>query len=95
MQLQSGKSRRVKRLRSALIILLLSAFGAVTIYTDMESIRPNYFQEYWSLCPAYTIWENTTVSVTKTDLIKQVPGVARVDGFGEMKIGLSFDGMAE
>ncbi len=95
MQLQSGKSRQVKRLRSALIVLLLSAFGAVTIYTGMESIRPSYLREYWSLCPAYTIWEDTTVSVTKTDLIRKVPGVARVDGFGEMKIGLSFDGMAE
>lgn len=95
MQMQSGKSRRVKRLRSTLIVLLLSAFGAVTIYTAMESIRPNYLREYWSLCPAYTIWEDATVSVTKTNLIKQVPGVARVDGFGEMEIGLSFDGMEE
>lgn len=95
MQLQSGKSRQVNRLRSMLIILLLSAFGAVSIYTDTESIRPNYLREYWSLCPAYTIWEDTTVSATKTDLIKQVPGVVRVDGFGEMEIGLSFDGMDE
>lgn len=95
MQLQSGKARRVKGLRSALILLLLSAFGAVTIYTDMESIRPSYLREYWSLCPAYTIWDDTTVSVTETNLIKQVPGVARVDGFGEMEIGLSFDGMEE
>lgn len=95
MQMQSGKSRQVNRLRSMLIILLLSAFGAVSIYTDTESIRPNYLREYWSLCPAYTIWEDTTVSATKTDLIKQVPGVVRVDGFGEMEIGLSFDGMDE
>lgn len=95
MQLQSGKSRRVKRLRSALIVLLVSAFGAVSIYTDMESLRPSYLREYWSLCPAYTIWEDGTVSVIKTDLIRQVPGVVRVDGFGEMEIGLSFDGMEE
>ena len=95
MQLQSGKARRVKGLRSALILLLLSAFGAVTIYTDMESIRPNYLREYWSLCPAYTIWKDTTVSVAETNLIRQVPGVIRVDGFGEMEIGLSFDGMEE
>lgn len=95
MRLQGGKSRRVKRLRSALIILLLCAFGAVTIYTATESIRPNYLREYWSLCPAYTIWEDATVSITETNLIKQVPGVVRVDGFGEMEIGLSFDGMEE
>lgn len=95
MQLQSGKSRRVKWLRSALIVLLVSAFGAVTIYTDMESIWPTHYREYWSLCPDYTIWEDGTVSVTKTNLIKQVPGVVRVDGFGEMQIGLSFDGMEE
>lgn len=95
MQLQSGKARRVKGLRSALILLLLSAFGAVTIYTGMESIRPNYLREYWSLCPAYTIWAHGTVTTAQTNLIKQVPGVARVDGFGEMEIGLSFDGMEE
>ena len=95
MQLQSRKARRVKRLRSTLILLLLSAFGAVASYTGMEAIRPSYLREYWSLCPAYTIWKDTTVSVTETDLIKQVPGVVRVDGFGEMEIGLSFDGMEE
>ena len=95
MQLQSGKSRRVKRLRSILIVLLVSAFGAVTIYTDMESIRPTHNREYWSLCPAYTIWEDGTVSVTKTNLIKQVPGVVRVDGFGEMQINLSFEGIED
>lgn len=95
MQLQSGKARQVKRLRSTLIVLLLSAFGAVIIYTATESIRPNFLREYWSLCPAYTIWKDTTVSVTETNLIRQVPGVARVDGFGEMTIGLSFDGVEE
>lgn len=92
MQLQSGRARRVKRLRSALIVLLVSAFGAVMIYTGMESIGPTWYREYWSLCPAYTIWADKTVSVTKTDLIRQVPGVARVDGFGEMQIDLSFRG---
>lgn len=95
MQMQSSKSRWVVRFRSALIILLVSAFGAVTIYTDMESVRPAHLREYWSLCPAYTIWEDETVSTSKTDLIQQVPGVVRVDGFGEMEIGLSFEGMEE
>lgn len=95
MQLQSSRSRRVKWLRSALIVLLVSAFGAVTIYTDMESLRPSYLRESWSLCPAYTIWTDGTVSVTKTDLIEQVPGVVRVDGFGEMQIGLSFEGIED
>ena len=95
MQMQSSKSRWVVRFRSALIILLVSAFGAVTIYTDMESIRPAHLREYWSLCPAYTIWEDGTVSASKTDLIRQVPGVIRVDGFGEMEIGLALDGIEE
>lgn len=95
MQLQSSRSRRVKRLRSTLIVLLVGAFCTVTIYTDMESIRPSYYREYWSLCPAYTIWEDGTVSATKTNLIEQVPGVVRVDGFGEMEISLSFEGMEE
>ena len=95
MQMQSSKSRWVVRFRSALIILLVSAFGAVTIYTDMESVRPAHLREYWSLCPAYTIWEDETVSASKTDLLRQVPGVIRVDGFGEMEIGLALDGIEE
>lgn len=95
MQLQRRTARRVKRLRSALIILLAGGFGAVTVYTGMEAIRPNYLRTYWSLCPAYTIWGDSTVASPTADLIEQVPGVARVDGFGEMELGLSFDGMAE
>lgn len=95
MQLQSSKSQWVRRFRSALIILLVSVFGATAIFTDMESIRPAHLREYWSLCPAYTIWEDGTVSESKTDLVKQVPGVVRADGFGEMQINLSFEGMEE
>lgn len=95
MQLQSGKARWVNRLRSALIILLASGFGAAVVYTGMESISPNYLRTYWSLCPAYTVWGDSTVPEPTADLIRQIPGVARVDGFGEMEIGLSFDGMAE
>lgn len=95
MQLQHGKSRWVTRLRAALILLLASAFCAVTVFTDMESIAPARSRVYWSLCPAYTLWEDETVSESKTDLIRQVPGVARVDGFGEMNISLSFEGKEE
>ena len=94
-RLAQGKQRRIHALRSALILVLVSAFGAVTIYTGMESLNPAHDRTYWSLCPAYTIWEDHTVSVAKTDLICQVPGVQRIDGFGEMSVGLSFDGSDE
>lgn len=95
MQLKGTNSRWVVRLRSAFVILLLSTFGTVAVYTAMESMRPSYLREYWSLCPSYTIWGNGTVSKTRAELIRKVPGVARVDGFGEMQIALSYDGMDE
>lgn len=107
MQLQNTRSRQVRQMRNTLILLLLTVFGTVIIFTGVESLRPSYGQKYWSLCPSYVIWKpdmeqttpNTgnrfTVSRTEADLLAQVPGVLRVDGFGEMEIGLSFSGMEE
>lgn len=96
MQLQSRKSRRIRRWRSGLIVLLVAAFGGIVIFTAMESMKPAYLREYWSLCPSYTVWEKErTVSVSQTDIIRQIPGVSRVDGFGEMEAGLSWPGAEE
>ncbi len=95
MQMQSGKSRWIRRLRGMLIVSLVAAFGAVVIFTAMESIRPAYLREYWGLCPSYTIWKSGTVSTAEVDLIRQIPGVSGVDGFGEMKIRLSYPGLEE
>lgn len=87
--------RQIGFLRGTLILLLAGAFGGVTVYTGMEALDPERDRTYWSLCPAYTIWGEGTVSRTDTELMKQVPGVARVDGFGEMEIDLSFEGFPE
>lgn len=95
MQLKNAKARRMRRVRHALIVFLLSIFCFITIFTGMESIRPAYLREYWSLCPSYTIWEKGTVPISKMNLMKQAPGVARVDGFSELKVGLSFDDSRE
>lgn len=95
MQLQSGKSRWIRRLRNMLIVFLVTAFGVMVIFTAMESLAPAYLREYWGLCPSYTIWNSSTVSTVQTDLIRQIPGISRVDGFGEMEISLSYPGLEE
>lgn len=95
MQLQSVKSRWIHRLRSILIILLEAAFGVAIIFTAMESRAPAYLREYWGLCPSYTIWKSSTVSTAEIDLIRQIPGISRIDGFGEMEICLSYPGLEE
>ena len=98
MQLQSRKSRRATRIRSVMIILLLSALSFVVIFTDIESVRPAYLRKYWSLNYDYLVNELGGVSmlpIRKAEMIKQLPGILRVDGYGEMYIGLSFDGVEE
>ena len=95
MQLQTGKSRWIRRLRSMLIVLLVAAFGVTVIFTAMESVTPAYLREYWRLCPSYTIWKNSTVSAAEANLIRQIPGISRVDGFGEIEISLSYSGLEE
>lgn len=95
MQLQSGKSRWIRRWHSMLIVLLVAAFGVMVIFTAMESLTPAYLRKYWELCPSYTIWKSSTVSTAQTDLIRQIPGISRIDGFGEMEIGLSYPGLEE
>lgn len=96
MQMQSKKIRRLQNWNRALILSLVVAFGVVVIYTAMESLTPAYLREYWALCPSYTVWDSSgTVSTAKTDLIRQIPGISRIDGFGEMEIGLSYPGIEE
>lgn len=98
MQLQRNKSRKVTKIRRAMISLLLIVLSFVVIFTDIESVRPAYLRKYWSLCPVYEVWERedgTVVNIRKTELIGKLPGILRVEGFGEMNIGLSFDGMEE
>ena len=85
----------IRRLRSKLIVLLVAAFGVTVIFTAMESVTPAYLREYWRLCPSYTIWKNSTVSAAEANLIRQIPGISRVDGFGEMEISLSYSGLEE
>lgn len=95
MQLQSGKSRRIRRLHGMLIFLLMAAFGVTVIFTAVESREPTYLREYWGLCPFYTIWNDSLVPDAQTDRIRQIPGISRVDGFGEMEIQISYPGLEE
>lgn len=75
-QLQSGKSRWIRRLRGVLIILLVAAFGVTVIFSAMESFKPAYLREYRGLCPSHTIWKDSIVSTAETDLIRQIPGIS-------------------
>lgn len=95
MQLRQGKRKGIRRLRSALIGSLAAAFGAVVIFTAMESREPSYLRKYWELCPSYTVWKDETVSKPLADRIRQIPGISRIDGFGELEICLSYPGLEE
>lgn len=95
MQLQNNKSQRIRRWRNVLIVALVAMFGTVTVFTVMESVQPAYLREYWSLCPSYTIWKSETVAAAQAELIRHIPGISRVDGFGELEIGLSYPGLEE
>ncbi len=95
MQIQNTKARRVKLFRSTTILLLLVAFGFVTVFTAMEPLPYNDNKKHWASYPAYTLWTSGTISETDAELIEQIPGIYRVEGFGELKVHLSYDGLEE
>lgn len=95
MQLSSRRNRLVLRLRGLLIILLVSAFSSITVITALDALGPAYLREYWGLCPTYTIWKDQLVSENEVNLIRQIPGISRIDGFGEMTVQLSYPGFEE
>lgn len=102
MQMQRGKSRRARVLRSSFIVLLLSIFGAVTIFTSVQALSPKTKMEIWGSYAPYTISIgsrssfdnniNPCVLEPQLTLIEQVPGISNTVGFSAMQIAVSFDG---
>lgn len=95
MQMQQKKAKRTKIFRSILIVLLLIAFSFIPIFTSMEVLPPNDNRKAWGSYPAYTIRADGTISQTKVDLLRQIPGVSKVEGFGELWVNLSYPGIEE
>lgn len=95
MQMQQKKAKRAKAFRSILIVILLISFGFITVFTSMEVLSPNDNRKAWGSYPAYTIRADGTISQTKVDLLRQIPGVSKVEGFGELWVYLSYPGIEE
>lgn len=95
MQLRQKSTRYTTVFRRALILLLLIAFGFITVFTSMEVISPNEKRKSWESYPPYTIWGKGLVSESKVTLLQQVPGVSKTEGFGELWVYLSYPGLEE
>ena len=95
MQMQRKNVRRTNAFRRILIAALLMAFGFVAVFTSMEVLSPNDNRKAWASYPPYTIRADGTISQTKVDLLMQVPGVSITEGFGELRVNLSYPGIEE
>ena len=95
MQLSRSRDRIFTHLREALILALIGIFTCITLITALESFQPSYQRKYWGLCPTYTLWKDKLILKNEIDLIRQIPGIARLNGFGEMEIKLSYPGLEE
>lgn len=89
------KARQTKILRSAIVFLLLSAFGFVTAFTSVEVLSPNQGRKAWSGYAAYTLWKEGTLPQSQVELIQKIPGISRTEGFAELQVYLSCPGMEE
>ncbi len=83
MQLRRGNVRRAKRMRTALIAMMLTIFGVAATYTASESLSPLYWQEYYQQIPDYQIKAagNKPVSPDMAQTVEQLPGISQVEGF--------------
>lgn len=99
MQLSSGRARRVRRARSALIVLLLAAFGATLVYTVVNANRQELARRELELSPGYRISERESryasfISAEWLERLKSFPGVLDAEGFCDnMEVYLSYAGM--
>lgn len=95
MQMQRKNAQRTKVFHSALIFVLLTAFGFITAFTSIEVLPLDENRKAWNSYPPYTIRGDGTVSLAKVDLLRQVPGISQVEGFGELRVNLSYPGLEE
>lgn len=96
-QLSRARSRGTRLIRSGFIVLLLFVFSAGTIYTAMESLRPEYLRQYYSSVPSYIVgkWDDKALYESDISLFEEIPGISEAYGLTELYIGLSFDGLSE
>lgn len=106
MQMLVENVRRTKRLRTALIALMLAIFGVAATYAVSESLAPIYLQEWNRRVPNYKIevTGKEPLSLDMARTIGQIPGISQVEGFlkgTSMKegrsatLGLSYEGLEE
>ena len=94
-KMQRKKARCAKIFRSAIIFLLLSAFGFVVAFTAMEVLSPNHRRKSWNGYAAYTLWKGGTLPQSEVELIQKIPGISRTEGFAELQVYLSCPGIEE
>lgn len=106
MQMLAEKVRQTKRLRTALIALMLAVFGTVASYTAVEASIPIWRLDWDSQVPDYLIMSVTApIPLETAQMVGQIPGISRVEGFWATTnygfdgatscLGLSYEGLGE
>lgn len=104
MQLRAGTSRRMRRLRGALIIMLLAALGFTLVFSGKKATPyANKVQQYRTT-PVYQFSrfsnrlddsQHAVVYPEEVALIRQIPGITRADGLSVLKAEVRFPGVEE
>lgn len=96
MQLQKRKLRWAKAVRGVFIVLLLSVFSTITIFTSLKVLSPKNKMAYWASESPYNVWvsqgNSDFLTQAHLDLIEQIPGISNAVGFNSMQIAIAFDG---
>ena len=103
MQMRAGTSRQTKRLRSALIMVIMIIFDVAAAYTATVGCQPIYWSSWYKLVPDYVINAmSEPISLDTAQEISQIPGISQVEGFGTGNSGenspvlsLSYEGLDE
>lgn len=82
MQMLAEKVRQTKRLRTALIALILVVFGTVVTYTASEASSPIFWLDQIGQAPHYEIGVGLEpIPLETAQMISQIPGISHVEGF--------------
>ena len=80
------KAKALSGVRSAIVILLLMAFGITAIYSAEESITPRYWIHEYRVAPTYIVSGYVSggaplVTEEQSLLFSNIPGIDHVEGF--------------
>ncbi len=102
MQLSEGRARRVRRVRSALILLLLCVFGVTVVYTVSSAANLEQQRRRIETTPGFRIYETndrtyqTLIPAEWIERIETFPGVVNAEPYcDDMSVWLSYDGLEE